>query len=69
MKILIISDIHSNYEALLSVAHAERSDAVWCLGDLVDFGHTAGGMRTVGTASCSTKLREGKSRSRSGVRR
>jgi putative phosphoesterase len=38
MKILIISDIHSNYEALLSVAHAERSDAVWCLGDLVDFG-------------------------------
>jgi len=38
MKILIISDIHSNYEALLTVAHAEKTDAVWCLGDLVDFG-------------------------------
>jgi putative phosphoesterase len=38
MKILITSDIHSNYEALLTVAHAEKTDAVWCLGDLVDFG-------------------------------
>ena len=38
MKVLIISDIHSNYEALLAVAHAEKTDAVWCLGDLVDFG-------------------------------
>ena len=38
MKILIISDIHSNYEALLTVAYAEKTDAVWCLGDLVDFG-------------------------------
>jgi predicted phosphodiesterase len=36
MKILIISDIHSNYEALLAVAGAEQTDAVWCLGDLVD---------------------------------
>ncbi|MFZ0708427.1 MAG: metallophosphoesterase family protein [Terrimicrobiaceae bacterium] len=38
MKILIISDIHSNYEALLTVAHAEKIDVVWCLGDIVDFG-------------------------------
>ena len=38
MKILIISDIHSNYEALLTVAHAEAADEIWCLGDLVDFG-------------------------------
>ena len=38
MKLLIISDIHSNYEALLAVAHAEEADEVWCLGDLVDFG-------------------------------
>jgi putative phosphoesterase len=39
MKILIISDIHSNYEALLAVAKAERdADHVWCLGDLVDYG-------------------------------
>ena len=38
MKILIISDIHSNYEALLAVAHAEKADETWCLGDIVDFG-------------------------------
>ena len=39
MKILIISDIHSNYEALLAVAEAEKHvDQIWCLGDLVDYG-------------------------------
>ena len=38
MKILIISDIHSNYEALLAVIHAEKADEIWCLGDIVDFG-------------------------------
>jgi putative phosphoesterase len=38
MKLLILSDIHSNYEALLAVAHAEKPDEIWCLGDLVDFG-------------------------------
>jgi predicted phosphodiesterase len=38
MKLLIISDIHSNYEALLAVAHAERADEIWSLGDLVDYG-------------------------------
>jgi putative phosphoesterase len=38
MKILIISDIHSSYEALLAVVHAEQADEIICLGDLVDFG-------------------------------
>jgi len=38
MKLLIISDIHSNYEALFAVAHAEEADEIWCLGDLVDYG-------------------------------
>jgi putative phosphoesterase len=38
MKILIISDIHGNYEALLSVTQREKADAIFCLGDLVDFG-------------------------------
>jgi putative phosphoesterase len=38
MKALVISDIHSNYEALLAVAHAEEADTVWCLGDLVNYG-------------------------------
>jgi len=37
MKLLIMSDIHSNYEALLGVAHAEKADEVWCLGYLVDY--------------------------------
>jgi putative phosphoesterase len=39
VKILIVSDIHSNYEALLAVAKAAPdADQVWCLGDLVDYG-------------------------------
>ena len=39
MKILIVSDIHSNYEALLAVTKAENHvDQIWCLGDLVDYG-------------------------------
>ena len=39
MKILIISDVHSNYEALLAVVKAEKHvDQIWCLGDLVDYG-------------------------------
>jgi putative phosphoesterase len=39
VKLLIISDIHSNYEALLAVANAEKNaDQIWCLGDLVDYG-------------------------------
>jgi hypothetical protein len=28
MKLLIISDVHGNYEALLAVAHAEEADEV-----------------------------------------
>ena len=38
MKTLIISDIHSNYEALFAVIDRENADQVICLGDLVDFG-------------------------------
>ncbi len=39
MKIQIISDVHSNYEALRAVAGAEKHvDQIWCLGDLVDYG-------------------------------
>jgi predicted phosphodiesterase len=38
MKLLVISDIHSNYEALVGVRHAEEPDEIWCLGDLVDYG-------------------------------
>lgn len=38
MKALILSDIHSNYEALRAVAHAERAEEIWRLGDLVDYG-------------------------------
>jgi diadenosine tetraphosphatase ApaH/serine/threonine PP2A family protein phosphatase len=39
MKILIISDIHSNYTALKAVlSDAGEVDATWCLGDLVGYG-------------------------------
>ena len=44
MRILIISDIHSNLAALEAVlAHSVLSqdihfDAVWCLGDLIGYG-------------------------------
>ena len=39
MKILVISDIHSNFSALQAVLEkAGRYDAVWCLGDLVGYG-------------------------------
>jgi putative phosphoesterase len=39
MKLLILSDIHSNWAALQSVLDAESdSDKILCLGDLVDYG-------------------------------
>jgi predicted phosphodiesterase len=39
MRILVISDIHANLEALEAVlAAAEPFDRVWCLGDLVGYG-------------------------------
>jgi len=39
MRILIISDIHANLNALESVIkNAGQVDAVWCLGDLVGYG-------------------------------
>jgi putative phosphoesterase len=36
MKILLLSDIHANFEALSAIA--EEYDALLCLGDLVDYG-------------------------------
>jgi predicted phosphodiesterase len=39
MRILVISDIHANYEALEAVlADAGQVDETWCLGDLVGYG-------------------------------
>ncbi|MEM3030727.1 MAG: metallophosphoesterase family protein [Candidatus Micrarchaeia archaeon] len=38
MKLLVVSDVHGNYEALEAVASAVQYDEVLCLGDLVDFG-------------------------------
>jgi predicted phosphodiesterase len=37
MKVLIVSDIHANLEALQAVL-AESHDALWVLGDLVNYG-------------------------------
>ena len=39
MRILVISDIHANLNALQTVlADAGEIDAAWCLGDLVGYG-------------------------------
>jgi len=39
MRILVMSDIHSNYTAFESVLiDAGTVDAVWCLGDLIGYG-------------------------------
>lgn len=38
MKVLIISDIHGNYDALKSVLESTSFDEVIVLGDLVDYG-------------------------------
>jgi putative phosphoesterase len=38
MRLLVISDIHGNADALRAVADAEEADGVLCLGDIVDYG-------------------------------
>jgi diadenosine tetraphosphatase ApaH/serine/threonine PP2A family protein phosphatase len=39
MRILVISDVHANYEALKCVlADAGAVDETWCLGDMVGYG-------------------------------
>jgi predicted phosphodiesterase len=39
MKILVISDIHANFEALQTVLRsAGNYDSIWCLGDIVGYG-------------------------------
>jgi len=38
MKILVISDVHGNLAALEAVCKQEKSDVVFCLGDLVNYG-------------------------------
>ncbi len=39
MRILVMSDIHANYTALMAVlADAGQVDETWCLGDLVGYG-------------------------------
>ncbi len=42
MRLLVLSDIHGNWEALRTVAGAEKVDRVLCLGDVVDYGPQAG---------------------------
>lgn len=41
MRICVLSDIHSNYDALAAVladVEREKVDAYWCLGDVVGYG-------------------------------
>ncbi len=66
MKALIISDIHSNFEALHTVAKTNSFDEVWCLGDLVDYGPQTHRSCAVGPASRRSR-RARQSRSRHGL--
>ncbi|MGI0530586.1 metallophosphoesterase family protein [Treponema socranskii] len=39
MRVLLMSDIHSNFEAFSAVLSEEKGfDCLWCAGDLVDYG-------------------------------
>jgi predicted phosphodiesterase len=39
MRVLVVSDIHANYTALMAVLNdAGQVDETWCLGDLVGYG-------------------------------
>jgi putative phosphoesterase len=38
MRLLLISDIHANIEALNAIMEGVRYDRVFCMGDLVDYG-------------------------------
>lgn len=38
MKLLLISDLHGNKEALDAILNAARYDTIVCMGDLVDYG-------------------------------
>lgn len=38
MRVLVISDLHSNWAALRAVVAKEHADQVLCLGDIVDYG-------------------------------
>ncbi len=38
MRVLLISDIHGNHEALTEVLRREEWDRLYCMGDVVDYG-------------------------------
>ena len=38
MRLLLISDIHANMEALNAILESARYDRIFCMGDLVDYG-------------------------------
>ncbi|MEF8832471.1 MAG: metallophosphoesterase family protein [Candidatus Thermoplasmatota archaeon] len=38
MKTLLISDVHSNYQALKEVLAEKKYDRLYCIGDIVDYG-------------------------------
>jgi len=69
MRVLVVSDIHGNIEALRAVVAAEPGvDQVLCLGDSVDYGpapdEVVSWVRHHASAGCSRQPRQ-----RSGVRR
>ena len=49
MKLLLISDLHANMEALNAVLESVRYDRIFCMGDLVDYGPKPSGVHLLGT--------------------
>ena len=59
MKLALISDIHGNLEALVSVlAHIEKQkvDEIHCLGDVIGYGSDPNGCLELIERSCSVKI-------------
>ena len=61
MRCLVLSDIHSNLEALQAVLDdAGQVDQVWCLGDVVGYGPDPNAcvklLRSLSPVSCGNRL-------------
>lgn len=53
MKILIITDIHANYQALIAVLNQfGDADEIWCIGDIVEIGPRPAACIDLIQASC-----------------
>jgi diadenosine tetraphosphatase ApaH/serine/threonine PP2A family protein phosphatase len=59
MRVAICSDIHGNrqaFEAVIAAAELERSEELWCLGDLVGYGGDPDACVALADAHCTVCL-------------